>query len=109
MQSGELRHLLTVEHNVPVRMPSGQQRDDWKKFTAARFKIEGRAGTEGTRAQQIEATYTHVLTCRWFAGANSKMRLRHGDGRILEVESVNNQLEKNRWLVWLATEATDGR
>lgn len=103
MPAGPLQTLLTVEVNDPVRSPSGQKSDVWKQLRRVKFKIEGQSGTEGPRGQKIEANYSHRLTCRYFAGANSKMRVT-GSGRVFEVVSVNNLDNKNRWLVWLVNE-----
>lgn len=103
MQIGELRTLLTVERNEPTRAASGQLSDVWKEVCRTKFKIEGMSGSEGARGQRIEANYSHKLTCRYFAGANSKMRLKR-DGRIFSVVSVSNVEEKNRFLVWLVNE-----
>lgn len=103
MDPGKLRTLLTIERNDPSRSPSGQVSDAWKLVCRARFYIEGQSGTENARGPRVEANYSHKMTCRYFAGANAKMRLRR-DSRIFEVVSVNNVEEKNRFLVWLVNE-----
>ena len=60
-----------------------------------------------TDAQQVQAKTTHEGRCHWFEGATSEMRLKYGS-RIFNVESVVNEREQNRFLVWRLEEVSNG-
>jgi SPP1 family predicted phage head-tail adaptor len=77
----------------------------------AKFKIVPLTGREYVQAQQVQSNVTHELKCPYFSGANSSMRLTAGEeaatpSRIFNVESVVNEKEQNRFLVWRCVEVT---
>lgn len=65
--------------------------------------IQPLTGREYEQAQQMQSNTTHKIKTRWFEGANSAMRLVRGN-RVFEVESVVNEFERNRWLIWRCSE-----
>lgn len=71
------------------------------------FEIRPLSSREYVQGQQIQSNVTHELKCHYFAGANTAMRLVTADGlRTFNVESVVNEDEANRHLVWRCTEVT---
>jgi len=69
------------------------------------FDIRPLSGREFVRGQQVQSNVTHELKCPYFAGANTGMRLTNEAGtRIFNVESVVNENEANRFLVWRVVE-----
>ncbi len=75
----------------------------------ARFKAKPISGREYVQGQQVQSNVTHELRCIHFAGAHTGMRLTAGDDaesptRIFNVESVVNENEANRFLVWRVVE-----
>jgi SPP1 family predicted phage head-tail adaptor len=74
------------------------------------FDIRPLSGREYVQAQQVQSTATHELRCVYFAGANTSMRLTAGESetptRVFNVESVVNDNENNRSLVWRCQEVT---
>lgn len=73
--------------------------DEWTTQRREWFTIQSTAGREYEQEQQIRSEITHKARCHWFDGANSRMRLTKGN-RIWHVETVSNEDEANRWLVW---------
>lgn len=70
------------------------------------FEIRPLSAREFAQGQQIQSVVTHELKCPFFAGANNSMRLANEAGtRVFNVDSVVNENEANRFLVWRCTEA----
>lgn len=103
MPAGNLRTRLVIEVNEPIHDGAGQLLENWKKLRSELFAIEPLSADEAPRGAQNEATATLRLRCRYFVGANSRMRLRAGT-RIFLVAGVVNVQERNRWLEWTARE-----
>lgn len=103
---------LHVETPVLRSELSGEPMGEYERTSrAARFKIKPVTGREYVQGQQFQSNITHELKCPYFAGANSAMRLTAGDDagnptRIFNVESVVNENEANRFLVWRCVEVT---
>lgn len=74
--------------------------DEWTTQRREWFTIKSTGGREYEQEQQIRSEITHKARCHYFGGANSKMRLKK-DNRIWHVESVVNEDEANRWLIWM--------
>lgn len=71
------------------------------------FEIRPLSAREFAQGQQINSVVSHELKCVFFAGANTSMRLTTESGtRIFNVDSVVNENEANRFLVWRCTEVS---
>ena len=76
----------------------------------ARFKVKPISGREYVQGQQVQSNITHELKCPHFTDeVHTGMRLTAGDNaeaptRIFNVESVVNENEANRFLVWRVAE-----
>lgn len=72
------------------------------------FEVRPLSGREYVQSQQVQSSVTHELRCAYFAGATTGMRLTAGESdtptRIFDVESVVNEHEANRFLVWRVQE-----
>lgn len=72
------------------------------------FEIRPLSAREYVQAQQVQSSVSHELRCVYFSGANTGMRLTAGETdtptRIFNVESVVNENEANRFLVWRVVE-----
>lgn len=103
---------LYVEAPVVRSELQGEPVGDYQRTgRKAKFKITPLSGREYVQAQQVQSNVTHELKCPYFAGANSSMRLTAGEvaatpTRIFNVESVVNENEANRFLVWRCVEVT---
>lgn len=65
--------------------------------------VEPLGSSEIWRAQAAESDATHRVMIRWRAGVSDRMRLIY-QGRILEIESVANEGEKDRVLTLVCRE-----
>lgn len=65
------------------------------------FDVRWNRGTEDVHAQQIVGLGSATLTCRYtsnFTFSRADHRIRLDDGRILEIEHVENIEERNRFV-----------
>jgi SPP1 family predicted phage head-tail adaptor len=100
--------ILHVEVPVPGNELEGTPVGGFARTgQKAWFEIRLMSSRELVIGQQIQSLVTHELKCAFFAGANSTMRLTNEAGtRIFNVDSVVNENEANRFLVWRCVEAT---
>ena len=94
---------LSIEEQTE---PGGNFGDEppetWEPFESTPtewFSLTPLGGREYEIAQRMEAGTTHKARCKWFEGANSRLRLTDGI-RIFNVQSVVNWEERNRFLDW---------
>ena len=95
-------HKLTIQKKGAVD-PFGSEVADWIDVTERWFSLEPLEGEEELQAAQMESRQTHTARCDWFAGASSAMRITDGT-RFWNVQSVANEYEQNRFLVWRLVE-----
>lgn len=97
---------ITIQHQTTPKDNWGDGPDEeWEELRKEWFLLSPLSGREYEREQKMEATTTHRGRCRYFEGADSKLRLVYGD-RIFNVQSVVNEEERNKWLVWRLIEVT---
>lgn len=107
-----MKYILHVETPIVRSELAGEPVGEFER-TGRRewFDVRPLSGREYTQTQQIQSNVTHELRCVYFAGANTSMRLTAGDdaenpSRTFNVESVVNENEANRFLVWRVVEVT---
>lgn len=98
------QHVLIVETVEPGSELAGEP-ETVTEVAQVYGAIMPLSGNEYLRAQQLEATVSHVIRTEFMQTAHPRMRLRHGE-RVFNVESVVNVAERNRELEWRCTEAT---
>ncbi len=98
--------ILHIETPVHRSELAGEPIGEYERSGVSEwFDIRPLSSREYVQGQQIQSSVTHELKCRHFAGANTAMRLVTADGlRTFNVESVVNENEANRHLVWRCTE-----
>jgi SPP1 family predicted phage head-tail adaptor len=82
---------------------AGEPIETWTELRKAWGSVENASGSEFPSGGGIKSKVPATVTTHYFPGATSQMRLRLGQ-RIFNVESVVNQNELNRYLVWRVTE-----
>lgn len=94
MESGKLRHILTIQKNVPVIDSYGSRVDAWQDVATVRGSIMPLSGREFFAAQQ---TSTEIKL---------KAVIRYGDGdcldhnmRILHCRRVGKSLQSVRYSI----------
>lgn len=98
------RKLYVVEQLVRGEELDGVA-DTWTKIGSVWAQVKPQASREYVQAQQTRADITHVLSSRYWDGANSDLRLRHGD-RILHVAGVINEDDRRLFTQWQCKEQT---
>lgn len=80
---------------------------EWSDLRQEWFSLVPLSGEEYQHAQQTHSQVTHEGRCPYFAGANSQLRLTsESDSRVFHVESVINENERNRDLLWRLVEVS---
>ena len=97
-----MKHLLTIERPVAGHDLDGVP-DSWEHVAEEWGDVQPLSGREYEQAQQMQSTTTHKIRTHLVAGATSAMRLLLGQ-RVFAVESVRNEGERNRWLLWRCVE-----
>ena len=99
-----------MSHRVRIEQPIlGNDLDGiphtWDEVAIKWANIRPLSGKEYQQAQQMQESTTHTIKTHFLAGADSSMRLVHGE-RIFDVESVLNMDERNRFTIWRCVEET---
>jgi len=101
MESGRLRHRVTLQERSSSVDGFGQPLDDWADVLTTWATVQPVSGREFQEGVQVEAEITHKVWLRWRAGVAPKptMRLLF-EGRKFEIVSVVNVNERKRmWLL----------
>jgi len=103
-----VKQILHIEIPIPGNELEGTPVGGYERTgQKAWFEIRPLSSRELVIGQQIQSLATHELKCVFFAGAHSAMRLTNEAGtRVFNVDSVVNENEANRFLVWRAQEET---
>lgn len=105
MQSGRLRHRVTIQEQAVIRNSYGEEIVTWVDVATVWASVL--PGSSGERflasASREQATATHTVRIRYRAGLNPKMRL-IWDGRTLNIESIIDPDGRRRDLVLLCNE-----
>jgi len=104
--TGKFQHRMEIQQLKTVDDGFGDgEPDKWETIRKEMFSLRPKQETSNQQSDQMQSQTTHDAKCHFFAGANSTMRLQYGD-RTFNVESVVNEMERNRFLVWALTEVT---
>lgn len=100
MQSGKLRHRVTIQSRVsgsPQKKPSGAPDDSWTDFLTCYASIEPLRGREFLEAQAVQSRVEVRIRIRYRAGITAAMRVVKGS-TYYHVEAVINPEMRNREL-----------
>lgn len=97
MNAGKLRHRITIQAPIERENDYGERAVTWIDFASVGADIRPLSGRELVMAQQIESLVTTSIQMRFYPGLNPKMRIVYA-GRIFEIASIINILERNREL-----------
>ena len=113
-RSGQLRHQLKIQRRICALDDFGQQQDRWEDFLALRGNMRPVSGTEKVGSLSLNPSLTHTIAVRYrpalcFPLELASYRVLFG-ARILNIESVRNLEERNRWVVLNCVEGSrDGQ
>ena len=107
-KSGDMRHRVTLQARSLAEDGAGGQSVTWRAVATVWAAMEPSAGRELMAAQALNLDQPTTITIRWQpALANPRavaaMRAVFG-GRIFNIHSSENQEERNRLLVLIASE-----
>ncbi|MBN8431811.1 phage head closure protein [Microbulbifer salipaludis] len=100
---GALRHRVTLQQKVQNASGTGARTETWTDLADIRAEVKPHAARELSAADNRYQETTHQVTIRYRPGVTRKMRVLFG-GRVLEIETVINAMERNRWLHLLCQE-----
>lgn len=103
MQTGMLRHRVTIETKQEARDRHGGIVEGWTLLAQVWAAVEPLQGRELFLAQQVDARLSHRITLRYQADLTPTQRLVFKE-RVLYPVSVQHVEERNRLTVVLATE-----
>ena len=80
LDAGRLRHRITIEQPTETQdATTGAVTVTWAPlWVNVPAEIVPRSGREFLAAQQMQAEVSTLITFRWRAGLDAKMRIRHG-------------------------------
>jgi len=95
IQSGELRHLVTIESSTYTQDAYGEPTTGaFAPVRKVHAKIEPLTGREAFEARQTVADVTHKVTMRYVPELTSKMQLKLGT-RTLRIGQIINPEERS--------------
>jgi SPP1 family predicted phage head-tail adaptor len=103
IQSGKLRHKISIEQKAIRRDSYGAEEITWTPFLYAWASIEPLSGREYFLAQQIQASVDHKIIMRYQPGIRPDMKA-VWNGRSFNIKAVLNKEERNIELMLMCQE-----
>lgn len=91
-----MRHTIEVRALQEVDDNMGGQTTAWVTVWTKKAMVTPMSGFERLRSMQLNATLTHKIVTRYFAGLTPKHQILF-DGRLFQIRSVINIEERNRF------------
>lgn len=110
IRAGELCHQVEIQQPQYVAGPAGMSLtpSSWTTVRTAMAAIYTAGGRETSMASQIVSDVSHVVKVRWTAAVvKANYRVVFG-ARTMQVQYVENVLERNRVLVLYCLEVNGG-
>ena len=107
MRAGWLRHRVEVLAKEASRDSFGAEVITWVTAATVWASVEPLRGREYIEAKQGQVEVSHRVVMRSFPAVDSSMRLRLDGGRVLEIESVINPLERGERLELMCREMVE--
>jgi len=104
IQSGRLRHRITIQSPTETQDTYGEPVPTWSTYLTAWASVEPIKGREYWESQQINAEVTHKIIMRYRSGLNPKMRVSWGN-RTFNIHSILNEYERDNKLTLMVTES----
>jgi SPP1 family predicted phage head-tail adaptor len=102
MRAGQLRHRIEIQRPSVTRDATGAEIKAWSALVALWAHVQTLNGSERILQTQANATLTHTIVIRNYAGISPVMRVRW-DGRLFEIHSVVAD-ERDQQMTLLCTE-----
>jgi|FLOH01.1.fsa_nt_gi SPP1 family predicted phage head-tail adaptor len=95
MRAGRLNSAIIIESKTEVINTVGEPIETWSTFTSIRAEVRTQSGKEFISAKAQHSELSHVITCRYISGVNSKMRINNG-GEYYNILSVFDPSSRKR-------------
>ena len=99
-----MRHRVEVLSKSAARDSFGAEVISWVTVATVWASVEPLRGREYIEAKQGQVEVSHRVGMRAFPAVDSSMRLRISGGRVLEIESVIDPLERGERLELMCAE-----
>ena len=106
MQSGRLRHRITIQSRELVPNEIGEMEEEWAPLATVWASVEPARGNQYYAAKQLDAKVDGVVIMRYRSDIEPTMRIIY-DGRILKIISLLTVKERKRELHIMYAEALD--
>lgn len=103
MESGKLRHVLTIEQPTETKDASGRVSVAWSTFATAYGSLASSSYKYQVMAESSKLIASHVITIRYLDGLTERMRLKLGS-RTFSIISIKEDSTTKRDFVILAYE-----
>lgn len=109
MQAGKLRHRIQIERRTVQADGLRDAEDEWETIAEVRAAVKPLSGSELVEAMQVTGVGTLEVRFRWSPSLSltTDDRLRFGE-RTLNITHIANVDERNRELVVMCGESSDG-
>lgn len=103
MQSGWLRHRVTIEEKLPSQNGFGEEIVTWGEVATVWASVEPLRGREYRAADSEQAEMTTRIRARWRDGVIPTMRA-SWNGHVFDIEQVIRPLERKREMILMCRE-----
>lgn len=108
MRIGQLRHYINIaSKEASSGNPPGDRGEPtttWESlYVNVPACIETLNGREAEESRKLVATCDHKVTIRYHSGITTKDRVEF-NGRIFSIGHIENEDQRNRWLMMLVSE-----
>lgn len=106
VRAGELNRRVSVQQRSSTPGNFGAASETWQEVFPAWARILPLGGRELLFAKQIASESSHQVTIRYRASVTPRMRIVY-QGRVFEIESVNDVEERHEYLELLCSEGVN--
>jgi SPP1 family predicted phage head-tail adaptor len=99
MFAGPMRNQIQLQVNTPGQDSSGSQVMTWTTVATVWAQVWAVSGQERMIAAQVQASLTHRVRIRYYAGLTTAYRVVMSDGRTFNILFINNTMERNREMI----------
>lgn len=107
IQSGKLRHYLTLQQPTESRDAMGGVTRTWSAVGNLHGEVRPVSAREFVNGERLTQDVTHIIRTRYRAGVTPSMRFTWG-GRVFNIEKVINAQESGVMLEFTCIEDLNG-
>jgi SPP1 family predicted phage head-tail adaptor len=103
MNSGRMRHRITIQQSTQTQDSYGEPIDSWAEYATVWASVEPVQGRELWAQQQVQSEITIRIRIRYLSGVTSAMRVLFGS-RVLSIEHVIDVKEQHKEMQLMCSE-----